>query len=269
MIPLQRILFMGTIQNSPLRTLLCRVGFAVALSLGATTASWGIGSPPLITDDPGTPGKGHWEINVGYSMANRPGQRDTELPLLDFNYGFAEGWQIAYEVPYLTQHTEGEERLAGWGNSGLGVKWRFHDGGETGFSTSVSPRAEFNTPGTNSRDRGLVESGTTFVLPFEFEKAIGPVTLNLEAGHEFRTDADSWIYGVAVSRDMAPKLAAGIELAGTASSSLDRSSLTLNVGLAFDVNEKNSFMVSVGRELHNHAEARASFVGYFGWQFRL
>lgn len=246
-----------------------RILLALVVSLGWTAAAGAAGSPPMITDDPGTPGNGHWEINVGVSTERRPGEQISEAPVVDLNYGVGERLQLTYEVPYLVQRADGDATVSGFGNSSLSVKWRFLDGGEHGWAMSVFPKIEFNNPGSSSDHRGLVESGSTFRLPFQLQKDWGPVTLNFQVGRQFRTDGDSWLYGAVITRQVTPKVALAVELAGTAAVSLDRSALTLNFGLVVEVNERSSFMASIGRELHNHAEPRATLVGYVGWQLRL
>lgn len=251
------------------RPLVSRIILGLGFALGAATAASAEGSPPLITDDPGTPGNGHWEINVGISTERRPGERISEAPVVDLNYGIGERLQLTYEVPYLMQRTEGGANVSGFGNSTFSVKWRFLDGGEPGCAMSVFPKIEFNNPGSSSSDRGLVESGSTFVLPVQLQKDVGPVTLNLQVGRGFRSDGDTWLYGAAVTRQLNAKVALAVELAGTAAASLDRSALTLDFGLVVDVSELSSFLLSVGRELHNHDEPRAILVGYVGWQLRL
>ncbi len=227
------------------------------------------GSPPLITDDPGTPGDGHWEINVGLSTEKRPGSRSSELPLLDLNYGIGDRLQLKYEVPYLNVHEEGSPSLSGLGNSALGVKWRFYDAGEKGLSVSVYPQIEFNNPGSNSDDKGLVAQGAAFLLPFQFEKEIGPVTLIWQAGREFRSGGDVWFYGVSVGHLVSEKVELAVELAGGGTAHLDHTVLTANFGVAIDLSERTSVLFSVGRELHNHEEPCATLVGYLGVQWRL
>jgi hypothetical protein len=227
------------------------------------------GSPPLITDDPGTPGDGHWEINLGVSTEKRPGSRLSELPLLDLNYGIGDRLQLKYEVPYLRLTEDGASSESGLGNSAFGVKWRFYDAGEKGLSVSVYPQAEFNTPGTNSDDKGLVESGTVFVLPFQFEREVGPVTLIWQVGREFRSGGDAWFYGISAGHRFTENMEVAVELAGGGSARLDRTSLTANLGVVVDLSESTSVMFSVGRELHNHDEPRASLVAYLGVQWRL
>jgi hypothetical protein len=39
--------------------------------------------PPLITDDPDTPGDGRWEINLPITLEQSRDQRTFEAPLLD------------------------------------------------------------------------------------------------------------------------------------------------------------------------------------------
>jgi len=248
-----------------------RLLLGLIVSLGTVSAAWSMGSPPLITDDPGTPDKGHWEINVGCSTIIRPDAQSSELPLFDINYGLLANVQLKFEITYVVQNVDGAGHASGWGNSAFGVKWRFYESEATGWAISIYPQYEFNNPGSHSDDRGLVEPGSAIVLPLQFEKSFGLTTLNFQLGHEFRSeeDSDSWIYGVAVSRQVNPKLALGVELVGTAAPELDRSVLVLNLGMSVDVTQNTSFMLSVGRELHNHEESRATLVGYVGLQFRL
>jgi hypothetical protein len=53
---------------------------AALLSAGAARAQ---GGPPFITDDPGTPGNRHWEINLGWIANHNPGQSYYEIPDVD------------------------------------------------------------------------------------------------------------------------------------------------------------------------------------------
>ncbi len=239
------------------------------LLLGGTAKLHAEGSPPLITDDPGTPGDGHWEINLGVSSEKRPGSRASELPLFDLNYGIGDRLQLKYEVPYLRVHEDGSPTKSGFGNSAAGVKWRFYDEGDHGLSASVYPQVEFNNPGSSSDDRGLVDPGTAFALPFQFARKAGPLSFIWQVGREFRSGGGSWFYGVSAGHQISRRCEFAVELAGSASSGFDRSHLTANLGVVFELTERSSLLFSVGRELHNHDEPRASFVGYLGVQWRL
>ncbi len=239
------------------------------LLLTAAPALRAMGSPPLLTDDPGTPGDKHWEINLGLSTEKRPGATGAELPLIDINYGIGDRIQLKYEIPYLSVHEDGSPPAAGLGNSELGVKWRFFDAGEKGPAASVYPQIEFNNPGSHSDDKGLVEHGTAFKLPFQFEQEVNGFTLVTQAGREFRSRGGSWFYGVSLGHPLADKIEVAVELAGGGNAGLHRTQLAANIGFMFELSEKTSFMFSAGRELHNHDEPKATFLGYVGMQWRL
>src|SRR5207249_1143679 len=114
------------------------------------------GGPPLITDDPGTPGNGHWEINLALTTEQTRRERLFALPLADINYGLGQRIQLKCEIPWLLKQ-EGPT-LSGLGSPRLGIKWRFVDEEPHGFSMSCYPQFTFNLVSDSAR-RGLVEGG--------------------------------------------------------------------------------------------------------------
>src|SRR5580704_10526974 len=124
------------------------------------------GGPPMITDDPGTPGDKQWEINLGWTTQHAAGSTETALPFLDANYGLGDRIEVTYQQPWtIVRDDEGSR--AGAGNSLVGVKGRFYDAGERGWQASVYPQLTFLDPGSHSDRRGLADSGTSLLLPFE------------------------------------------------------------------------------------------------------
>src|SRR2546423_565218 len=119
---------------------------SLLLILAATECAYCQGGPPLISDDPGTPGNGKWEINTAFISARTPQKKTLEAPHVDFNYGLGDHTQLKYEVGYLLV----DDRDSGWhngvGNSLLGWKWRFLDEDRQGISMSIYPQLEINTP---------------------------------------------------------------------------------------------------------------------------
>jgi len=132
------------------------------------------GSPPLVVDDGGTPGCNGWEINITFDGDLTPGEHDYEIPLFDINYGIGENIQLKFEVPILSQNGP-DGSLRGLGNSEFGIKWRFYDNEQKNRSFAVYPQVEFNNPGSNSVQRGLVESGTEIKLLNIFNNQIGTI----------------------------------------------------------------------------------------------
>jgi hypothetical protein len=58
--------------------------FATALAAPERAAA--DAGPPFITNDPGTPGNGNWEINIAAMQTAVPGESVRQLPQLDVNY---------------------------------------------------------------------------------------------------------------------------------------------------------------------------------------
>lgn len=244
----------------------------LAALLGALAGSprlYAMGSPPLMTDDTGTAAAGHWEFNLGFvNTERRPGLRLTEGPVLDVNYGVGDRVHLNYELPYRHLSEDGSPAQRGLGDSAFGVKWRFLDDGEQGLSVSIFPKVEFNNPGSSAADRGLVEPGTHYQLPLLFQRTVGPLTLVGKIGREFGAGGDSWSYGVSAGHHVTDKVEVGVELAGGAAVGFHRSQLATNFGLTVDVSQSCTLMFSLGRELHNHDEPRASLLAYAGLQWR-
>ena len=100
----------------------------VALSVGPVTSSFAQGGPPMLTDDPGTPGAGVLEIYLSYIEQKTRQERLRIVPHVDFNYGLGEQIQLKYETSWLlSEAPDGGGTKSGLDNSLLGVKWRFLD----------------------------------------------------------------------------------------------------------------------------------------------
>jgi hypothetical protein len=245
-----------------------KAGFVLLLLSLAATGVRAQGSPPMITDDTGTPGAGRWEINLGAGTELRPDITSSEGPVIDINYGIGASAQLALALPYLHESVDGADSVSGLGNSAFAVKWRFVDGRRGKLSVSVCPTLEFAIHGLSATERGLAEPGSAFLLPFQFEKDVGPLVLTWQVGRKFQPDGDAWFYGVAASRRVGEKARIGLELAGEAESDFGRSNAVTNLGFAYDLDKNSSVLLSAGRETHNHNASKATFVGYVGIQWR-
>lgn len=226
------------------------------------------GGPPMITDDPGTPGDGHWEINTAFTAERRPGERAIEMPLLDLNYGLGERLQLKYEAAWR-RLDDGSGPRDGLSNSLIGVKWRFYDAGEKAWSASMYPQLEFNNPGSHSDRRGLAEPRTAFELPFQVMKDFGIFEFNADLGYVWRHGGNEWFGGVVLGREVAHGVELAAELHTETAGNFHRAMVAANVGLRVDLSEKFTLLASIGRELHNGQEARATLLAYLGLQTKL
>jgi hypothetical protein len=227
------------------------------------------GGPPLLTDDPGTPGNRHWEINVGFTFDRSRSALDFETPRIDFNYGLGERIQLKYELPWVVLNPSGQPGRDGLGNSLLGVKWRYVDEEKRGISVSLYPQLEFNNP-TTSADRGLVERGTQFLLPIEMARRFGPLDVNWEVGYRFRQqEKDEWLYGLAFGRHLHSRLELLGELHGTVRRDLQEDEMVFDVGGRWQLRGPLVLLFATGRAIRGTGSEKSTWFGYVGMQFNL
>jgi hypothetical protein len=227
----------------------------------------GQGGPPLITDDPGTPGPGKWEIQFSFAHERSQNERVYEAPLLDINYGVGERIQLKYEVAYLTVDDDKAGAHSGLGNSLAGFKYRFLDEDREGLSMSFYPQVEFNNP-TKSARRGLVDSGTNVLLPVEVARRFGPFEVAAEVGYQFtQHQDDQWIYGVAAAYPLSEKLELLGEIHGLSDQDFGRNDLLCNVGTRWEFAEGLTLLLSVGRSLRDVDDDSPQLTVYAGIQF--
>jgi len=99
-------------QSLPRAKLLAASACLFAAALGAPERAAADAGPPFITNDPGTPGNGHWEINIAAMQTTVPDESVWQLPQLDVNYGLGERIQLTFEVPYVVVNQTGQPRRA-------------------------------------------------------------------------------------------------------------------------------------------------------------
>jgi len=104
----------------------------------------------MITDDPVTVEKGHWEINNAITYEHTASSDAFELPLEDFNYGLTDNIHLKYEVPFIILHNYGSRVIGGLGKSSVGAKWRFFENKKSKISISAFPAFSFNIPASSS-----------------------------------------------------------------------------------------------------------------------
>ena len=138
------------------------------------------GGPPMITDDPGTPGNGHFENNLAITFEHRPNDYLIEAPEIDLNYGLGDHIQLTLQTSYVISKRDNHGSLGGVGSVETAVKWRFLDQKTSGVSMSTFPRIIFNLTQA-SVHRGLVEDGTRVQFPFQLARTFGPLDLDFES----------------------------------------------------------------------------------------
>ena len=244
------------------------VGALVILILLVPARTFGQGGPPLITDDPDTPGPGYWEINLAAIVERSLAVRRTEQPVADINYGVGTRIQLKFEMPWMRVRERGQAAVTGPGNTNSGVKWRFL--GEEGkrLAWSIYPQLEL-TPSSPMSDRDLVDRGPQFLFPTEFTVEMGPIEINGEIGRNFvRNDDDEWIYGV--TTEITPRH--GLELLGELHGEQIHAvpaELIVEAGARQKITRQIVLLMAAGTGVHGLKEERVRLRIYAGLQFNL
>ncbi len=195
----------------------------------------------MITDDPGTPGNGHWENNLAIAFEHRPNEWLLDAPAIDLNYGWGDHIQLTLQTSAAILKRSDHGAIGGLGGTEAAVKWRFLDEEKSGFDMSMFPRVIFNIVQSSVR-RGLAEDGTRFQIPFQLAKKFGRLDLDFEFGPLVSTVGRSeFLFGTIVGTEVTKTLQVMAELHGTARTNFTRDVLIANVGC-----EKKSTSIAFG-----------------------
>jgi hypothetical protein len=225
------------------------------------------GGPPLVTDDPDTPGPGYWEINLSAFLERRAGASTLEIPRLDANYGVGRRIQLKLESPWI-RAADGGAIQTGPGNAVAGVKYRFIGQEGKMIAWSVYPQVEFNTSRASIR-KGIVEDGPELLLPTELTVEMFHAEINGEVGRSLVADgAGFWFYGLSTEGHVLPRLELLAELHGERHASVP-GELIANVGGRLKLTRQAILMLAAGHGVRGAAEDRPHLLFYAGLQFNL
>jgi hypothetical protein len=225
------------------------------------------GGPPLLTDDPDTPGPNHWEINMGGMAEYEDHEWDGGAPLFDINYGVGEHIQLKYQVQVTELAPDQGGARVGMGNSLAGVKWRFLDQTNASWlEISTYPQLEFVYPGSSGR-RGLADRGDNVLLPIEVEHIFKPWTVYAEGGYLWNEyqPKEAW-YGLAGEYELSEKLSLMGEFYGGFERDFQNSGLSFNLGFSRALTEHVALIGSAGRGIYGPPLRAPVFMGYLALQ---
>jgi hypothetical protein len=232
----------------------------------AARVAFAQGGPPMITDDPGTPGNGHWENNFAIAFDHRPSEWLIDTPQLDLNYGWGDHIQLNLQTALTILKRSDHGGVAGLSGTQLAVKWRFLDEDKAGVDMSMYPRITFNVAQSSVR-RGLSDPGTRFQIPFQLAKKFGPLGLDVEFGPLASTVGRSeFLYGIVGGVEVSKKTSIMAEVEATSRMNFDQQTVTLNVGWRHKISEHCIWIASLGHEVRSPEDEQLALVGYCGVQ---
>ncbi len=241
-----------------------RPGFALLATILLGTGSSLQAGPPFRTDDPEPVALGHGEFYIAAVGARTPEGQALAAPLLEFNYGILPNLQFHLVAPLAQAQATGEPWARGYGDTELGLKFRFIQETELMPQVGIFPMVELPT---GKAERGLGTGHTVVYIPLWLQKSFGKWTTYGGYGW-WRNPGEgqrNWNYtGWLLQREMAETLTLGGELYRATASSLDgRNAVGWNLGAIINVNEHHHFLVSAGRNISGPSETHA----YLGYQF--
>jgi len=221
------------------------------------------GGPPMVTDDPGTPQKGHWEINFSLNSDLKKQEKGFEIPLLDINYGYNERIQLKVEFPYLlTKEVPGEYK-GRFGDLTLGCKYRFLDEEKVGIAVSIYPQITYST---------VTKAAEEFLFPIQVEKSFGKVVLGLDIRYALVNGRKDYIQnGILLGYGFSDRLVVMMEFVywGNARK-FDDVEGVFNIGLKYQMSEAFTFMTSMGTGLlSSNDDLKTTFISFVGFQINL
>ena len=237
---------------------------AIAVLAVASGAALAQGGPPLVTDDPETPGNGRWEINLAAIATHTSGRSEISAPDADINYGWGEHVQLKLDVPWVFVHETDQDWKSGLGAPDVGVKWRFIDIEDSGFSMSTYPQYTRNWL-SSSASRGISAPGGQFFLPVEAATVFHGYSLDAEVGTNFvQYGSTQWVAGAIVAHSCGQN----VECLGEVHEvqAPHDSQTLLNFGVHWKLNESLVMLASAGREFGTHTEDQQHLLFYFGVQ---
>lgn len=226
--------------------------------------------PPFITDDPEPVELHHWEINIGtMDFRDAPGDWSGFAPLLEVNYGALPDVQLHIIAPFAFDKPHDERGHYGYGDTELGVKYRFVHEDEHGWRPQIGIFPLVELP-TGNHELGLGNGKAQVFLPVWIEKSFGKWTTYGGGGWWYNPgDADNrnyWLAGWEIQRKITESFTLGAEIFHTTADVRGESSATgLNLGAIWDLNDHYHILASAGHSVHGISE----FTGYLALQITL
>jgi len=228
----------------------------------ATTAG-----PPFITDDPQPVDLQHYEVYMASQSFRQFGLTNGTFPHVEVNYGAIPDLQLHIIAPLAYVSGPGQPTSFGYGDTELGVKYRFLQETKSQPMVGIFPLVEVPT-GTPSRNLGSGQ--TAFFLPVWLQKSFGNWTTYGGGGYWSNPGAGNrnyWFSGLTVQCQATKKLMLGGELYHTTSQAVGLGDNTgFNVGGVYDFDEGHHLMMSIGTGFQgsNHGTAYLAYQWTFG-----
>jgi hypothetical protein len=231
------------------------IGPLLAITAAAQLAWAG---PPFTTDDPEPVEYQHWEVYVASQINHDKDGWSGTSPHLEVNYGAAPNLQLHLIAPVAFSAPAQRGAQFGYGDTELGVKYRFFE--ETDYLPQIGVFPLIEIP-TGSSKRGLGNGHTQTFLPLWLQKAFGPWTTYGGGGYWINPGAGNqnwWFAGWLLQREVSSSLTLGAEIFHESSSEAGgESDSKFNFGAIYNFSDFYHLLISVGHTLQGPNEFQA------------
>ncbi len=221
-----------------------------------------IAGPPYVTDDPEPVEYQHWEVYVASLVSRDAGVWSGTAPHVEVNYGAAPNLQLHTIMPMSFVRSTAGTTTYGYGDTEVGVKYRFIE--ETAMRPMVGTFPLVEIP-TGDRQRGLGTGQVRLFLPLWIQKSYGSWTTYGGGGYWINPGAGNhdWGYlGWLLQRQLFSSVSAGAEVFHmTTQTAGGEPETRFNIGLVIDANELQHILISAGRGLQGSNQFQ-SYVAY-------
>jgi hypothetical protein len=232
----------------------------LAVILVSTEASAG---PPYTTDDPEPVEYEHWEAYLAsQSFHDKDGWSGT-APHVEVNYGVVPNVQLHVIAPWAYSIPSAGPSAYGYGDTELGVKYRFVP--ERTWAPMIGTFPLLEAP-SGSRSAGLGNGSAQVFLPVWLQKTLGSwqtyggVGVWLDLGDR---DRHWWFFGWQAQCQVFKWLAVGAEVFHTTPQEHGAGADSrFNVGAVVDLADSHHVLLSAGRGF----EGPNLFQGYVAYQ---
>lgn len=238
----------------------------VANNLFAISAAAAVAGPPYDTDDPEPVEFHHWETYIGsFYFHGHDGASGTG-PHVEVNYGALPNVQVHLIAPMAYSQPNGAPSNYGYGDTELGVKFRFVQETKSRPMVGTFPLVEINTGSVN---RGLGNGKSQFFLPIWLQKSWGTWSSYGGGGYWKNPGAgnrDYWFFGAQIQNQVRKNLSVGGELYhATASTTTLPERYGFNIGAVYDFDDGHHLMASIGKDFRG-PNTTAAYLAY-QWTF--
>jgi Putative MetA-pathway of phenol degradation len=206
--------------------------------------------PPYITDDPDPVEYQHWEFYLATMVFHDSGGWSGTSPHVEINYGAIPNLQLHLIAPVAFNAPSSGGIKLGYGDTELGIKYRFLQEGKLIPEVGVFPLLELPT---GEASRGLGAGHAQVFLPVWIQKTIGPWTTYGGGGYWInpgKQNRNWWLAGWVLQYQLTKRLALGTEIFHeTISVEGGKSDTRFNIGAIFDFSDTYHLLLSAGHTM--------------------